>query len=457
MKFLTPLIPLVAALVLAGCANVATPEPHALPATPVAFKGPQAQAAAVQAQWWKTFGDAQLDALTEQALAHNTQIEQAAARLNESRALLRAAGSEQWPQLGLNGGAGRQTGQAARSQNVYGNLYTANASLSYEVDLIGRISDAKKAAALDARQSDALLQGTRLLVQAQVAQTYFALRALEAEQVLVRETVAAYRETLSLTERRYSGGDVSELDVARVRTEVSATESAAIDLDRRRAELEHALAVLTGAPASNFAVGAGAWGEVLPLVPAGVPSEVLTRRPDVVAAQAGWQAAQKRVDVAQKAWFPSFSLTAAAGGSSPELSSLFKTAGGLFGVQALASLPIFDGGRRVAGVESAAAHADGASAAYRERILVAFQDVEDQLSALQLLGQQAGVQQQAVASAVRATQLSDSRYRNGLVSQLELLDARRSELALRREALQIRAAQYQATVSLIKALGGGWA
>jgi len=458
MKKALLITPLVAALLLAGCASVATPEPHVLPTTPTSFKAATAaEAPALGATWWHQFGDAQLDALVEQALAHNTQIEIAADHVAEARAALGAASSTLWPQLGLSAGAGRQTGEAARAENTYGTLYTAGANLSYEVDVTGRLRDAKRAAALDAREREALLQSTRLLVQAQVAQTYFALRALEAEQALVRETIAAYRETLALTERRREGGDVSALDVDRVRTEVAANESAALDLDRRRAELEHAMAVLTGVPASSFAVATGDWDQALPGVPAGLPSELLTRRPDVVAAQAHWEAAQVRVSEARKAWFPNFTLTAEAGGASPALSNLFKTSGGLFGVEALASLPIFDGGRREAGIQGAAAQSDAASAAYRERILVAFQDVEDELSSLQLLARQADVQQEAVSSAERATRLSDSRYRHGLVSQLELLDARRSELALRRQALQIRAARYQATIGLIKALGGGWA
>lgn len=465
MNILTRLSTLAAALVLAGCANLATTEPHPLPATPAAFKGATpagaaATAATAQAQWWKSFGDAELDALTERALAHNTSLQAAAARLAQARALLRSANADRWPQLGANAGASRQGGDAARAQGSAGTIYSAGLALSYEVDVIGRIGDAARAASLDARAREALLESTRLLVQADVAQTYFALRALDAERALMRETVAAYQGTLQLTEKRHAAGDIAELDVARVRTEVAATESAALTLDRRRAELEHALALLTGEPAAAFALGEGQgaarWGQVLPVIPAGVPSEVLTRRPDVAAAQASLEAARARLGVAQKAWFPSLALTATAGGASPELSDLFKSSAGLWGINALLNLPLFDGGRREAGVQGAAARLDEASAGYREQVLVAFKDVEDQLSALQLLDRQSEVQRQAVASATRALQLSDSRYRNGLVSQLELLDARRSELALRRQALQVRAAQYQATVALIKALGGSW-
>jgi len=462
IKFL--LSPLAAALLLAGCASVATPEPHALPAVPAAFQTTQATGlnASAQAQWWKSFADPLLDELTERALAHNTSIQQAGANLAQARALLGRAQADRLPQLGASAGAARQGGDAARAAGTFGNSYTAGLNLSYELDLIGRIGRTRDAAELDAQAREALLQSTRLLVQADVAQSYFALRALDAERLLMSETVAAYEETLKLTEKRRAGGDIAELDVERVRTELASTRSQAIALDRRRAELEHALSVLVGELPGGLNVADAqtqatqVWGQVLPLVPAGVPSSVLERRPDVAAAQAGLKAAQIRLGVAQTAWFPSLALTGSAGGSSPQLSELFKQSAGLWGINGLLNLPLFDGGRREAGVHSAAAQMDAAAASYREQLLLAFQDVEDQLSALQLLDAQARVQGQAVASAARASQLSDARYRHGLVSQLELLDARRSELALRRQALQVRAAQYQATVGLIKALGGGW-
>jgi len=190
--------------------------------------------------------------------------------------------------------------------------------------------------------------------------------------------------------------------------------------------------------------------------PAGVPSTLLTRRPDVSAAQSSMLAAQARVGVAQAAWFPSLALTASGGYASPELGDLFQWSARAWGIGALLSLPLFDGGRREAGLRNASAELDASLADYRERVLVAFRDVEDQLAALRLLAEQAGAQERAVAAASRATVLSDSRYRNGFVSQLDLLDAQRSELTNRRQALQVKAAQYQATVGLVRALGGAW-
>jgi len=272
----------------------------------------------------------------------------------------------------------------------------------------------------------------------------------------VRETIAAYRGTLDLTERRYRAGDVAELDVARARTEVAATEADLLAIERRRTEIEHILAVLVGEVASTFDVSPGTWKTALPRIPAGVPSTVLARRPDVAAAQDRMLAAQQRAGVARAAWFPDVSLTANAGYASSELSDVFKWSARAWGVGALLSLPVFDGGRRDAGVKNADAILDENAARYREQVLVAFRDVEDQLSALRLLSEQAEAQDRAVSSAARATALSDARYRNGFVSQLDLLDSQRSELRNRRQALQVRSAQYQATVGLVRALGGGW-
>jgi multidrug efflux system outer membrane protein len=456
------LVPLVAALLLAGCASTANFTPTAAPAAPAAFKeldtrnaGATASAAQASGRWWAVFADPVLDGLIEHAYQDNTSIQLAAARLAQARALLREADAEKLPQVGVGAGASRGNDLIAGS-TANTTILSAGASVSWEPDLFGRLAKASNAAALDASARAALLQGARLAVESNVAQTYFVLRALDDERAIVRESVGAYRDTLRLTERRFAAGDVAELDLARVQAEVAATESQALALDRRRAQTEHALAVLLGATPSSFSLAEGTWSATLPSVPAGIPSTVLTRRPDVSAAQSEMRAAQLRVGVAQAAWFPDVSLTTNGGFASTDLGDLFKWSARAWGVGALLSLPVFDGGRREAGVQNANALWDAAAASYREQVLTAFQDVEDQLSELRLLTDQAGAQTQAVDAAARATVLSNSRYRNGFVSQLELLDARRSELANRRQAVQLRAAQYQATVGLIRALGGGW-
>ncbi len=455
------LVPLLAALVLAGCAGVPDLPRQAEP--PARFKEAGERwivAAPAEAQprgtWWKAFADPVLDGLVERAGANNTSIHEAAARLAQARALVRNADADRAPQVGLHAGASRQAGAGSAGGAQPGTLTSAGASLSYELDLFGRLARASSAASLDAQAREALLQSTRLLVQAEVAQTYLAIRALDSERALMRETVAAYTGTLRLTQRRHQAGDIAELEVVRVEADLAATESDTLALDRQRAQLEHALAVLVGDAASDFSLVAADWRTALPTIPPGVPATLLARRPDVSAAQSGMLAAQARVGVARAAWFPDISLTADGGYASPELGDLFKWSARSWGIGALLSLPLFDGGRREAGVQGAQAQLEAALAAYRGQVLVAFREVEDQLAALRLLQEQAQAQTRAVTAAQRATVLSESRWRNGVDSQLELLDARRSELRNRRQALQVRSSQYQATVALIRALGGGW-
>jgi multidrug efflux system outer membrane protein len=464
--FRSPLLPLVTALVLAGCSTTPAFAPTAAPEAPAAFKEagdrwinlPPA-GAQPRGEWWRVFADPALDELVARADAHSTSLQTAAARLAEARALLRDANASLWPQVGVAAGVARATiqpGQGGAPGQAF-NLGTAGVNASWEPDVFGKLAQARDAAALDARSRAALLQDTKLLVESEVAQAYFGLRALDAERLIVRRTVDAYRDTLRLTERRYQAGDVAELDLARAQAEVASTSSQAIALDRDRATHEHALAVLLGELPSTFALPmAAGWGDTPPVVPPGVPSTVLARRPDVAAAQLAMQAAEARAGVARKAWFPDIALTASAGYASTDLGRLFDWSARAWGIGALLSLPVFDAGRREAGVQAADAQWDAAAASYRDQVLGAFRDVEDQLSSLRLLASQAETQAEAVEAATRATALSDTRYRNGLVSQLELLDAQRSELADRRVAVQVRGAQYQATIGLIRALGGSW-
>jgi len=454
------LAPLVMALVLAGCASTAAIDTTQVPVAPTTFKeggiavATTARATQQQGAWWTVFADPALDGLIAKADANNNSIQVAAARLAQARALAGQADADRYPQLGIGVGATRQSNLT--TGNVAQTVVGVNANLSYEVDLFGKLSDGAKAATLDAASREALLRSTQLLVQADVAQTYLKLRALDTERELVRSTLLAYQNTLRLTEVRFREGDVAELDVARVRSEAAATESEALALDQRRAVLEHALAVMVGEVASQFAIAPASWSTALPVIPVGVPSTVLTRRPDIAAAQNTMQAAQARVGAAKAAWFPTFSLTSNGGSAAPEIQDLFKLSTQAWGVSALLSLPVFDGGRRTAAVQGANADLSLALSNYREQVLVAFRDVEDQLAALRLLADQSEAQSRSVTSSSRATVLSGSRYRNGLVSQLELLDAQRSELRNRRQALQVKEAQYLATVGLIRALGGGW-
>lgn len=407
-------------------------------------------------EWWRAFADPVLDDLEQRAAATNTDIALSGARLAQARAVLHAANAGLLPQLGLRNSFGRQGGPLINAAGGGGTLLTVASDFNYELDLFGRLRDVGRAADLDVQSREGLLQSARLLVQSEVARTYLELRALDAERAIVRSGVQAYRDTVGLTEKRLQTGSVAELDVVRARAELASVESDALALDRRRAELEHGIALLLGEVASSFSLPETEWKSALPMIPAGVPSTVLARRPDVSAAQRAMQAAQTRVGIANKAWFPTLSLTASGGYASPDLANLFSITSRFWAIGALLALPIFDGGRREAQLENVSADLDAAFALYRERILVAFRDVEDQLSGLRILAEHAQVEARGVEAASRATLLSESRYRSGLGSQLEVLDARRTELRTRRQALQVRGAQYQATVALVRALGGGW-
>ncbi|MBV8464735.1 MAG: efflux transporter outer membrane subunit [Burkholderiales bacterium] len=462
--------PLLLALALAGCATVPKLDANSTPHVPNTFKEADSQwtklpaaAAQPQGEWWKVFADPTLDNLIARADRDNLSIQAASARLSQARALFKQTDAERSLHVDASAGAVRQEGDNtalgshnAAGQPEPGSLGQVTLNASYEMDLFGKLAGASNAAALDANSKEALLASTRLIVQTDVAQTYFALRALDAERTLVRDTVKAYRGTQAVTERLYREGEVAELDFQRIQAQVAETESQALELDQRRATLEHALAVLVGEAASDFKLDEAGWDGTLPVIPAGVPSTVLARRPDVLAAESDLLAAETRVGVAKTAWFPSLTLTSYGGYASSQLHDFFRWPLRAWGIGALADLPIFDGGRRTAGINYADAQAGESLAHYREHVLTAFRDVEDQLSTLRILGQQSDVQARAVAASSRATVLSDSRYRNGQVSQLDLLDAQRNELSDRRLAVQVRSQQYQSTIALIRALGGSW-
>jgi multidrug efflux system outer membrane protein len=450
-----------AAILLSACATAPVKQAD-LPAPPAAFTGPQAAATApapTAGQWWLIFHDDVLDGLIARAMSANNDVALASAHLEQARALLGSARSDLWPQLSAGYSPSRSTylqppGKAANMQSV-------SADLSYEVDLFGRLNRAAKAADDDAKASAALLKDAQLLIQSRVAESYFALRALDEDRAIVADTLAAYRQSLAVTQHRYDEGDVAELDLARMKTEVASTEAAAAALDQQRAQALHALAVLVGEPASGFELEAQRWAQqpwagAVPVVPAGLPIDVLNRRPDLIAAEANLNAAAQRVGVAKAAWLPSLSLTAEGGYASPKLNNLFDPASATFTLAAALSQAVFDGGARKAGIDYARGGLDAAFASYRQTSLIAVQEVEDSLSDLDNLRRQEQAETDAVASASRAFDLSQTRYREGSSSQLDVLDAQRSYLTVRRDALRVRAAQYQASIALIRAIGGDW-
>jgi outer membrane protein, multidrug efflux system len=417
-------------------------------------------------EWWKIFNDPVLDRLEARASEANQSLKAAAARVQQARSILGITAADRYPQGDIGFGPTRQRPSAASQGLPDGTdtqtrtVWRAPLTASYEVDLFGRVASSVAAAQNDLAASEAGYGSVLLALQADVAQTYFTLRELDAELALLRDTVRLREDSVRLLQRRFDLGDISELDLARARTELSTARSDAIALERQRAQLEHALAVLTGSAPASFELETATLPSDMPGVPAGLPSALLERRPDIAAAQRTMAAANARIGVAKSAFFPSLILTGSAGFESNELSNLFQWSsrtwilGPLIGTAL--SMPIFDGGRNRANLNRAWATLDESVATYRQQVLVAFAEVEDNLSGLRLLRDQGDAARDALASASRALRLAETRYRSGATSYLDVIDAQRSLLTFQRLDTQIKGARAVSTVALIRALGGGW-
>ncbi|QCP53995.1 efflux transporter outer membrane subunit [Trinickia violacea] len=417
-------------------------------------------------QWWTIFGDAKLNDLEQQALAANQDLKAAAARVQQSRALLASARSAWFPQIDAGFGPTREHASPAsqflpqNSGGVATTLWRAQTTVSYEADLFGRVSSNVAASRADAQQSEALFRSVQLSLQADVAANYFSLRELDTEQDLYRRTVALREDGLQLVERRFKEGDISELDVAQARNSLATARADAVGIARQRAASEHSLAILLGKAPADFSFPETPLDPVTARVPPGLPSALLERRPDVAAAERAMQAANARIGLAKSAYFPQLDITGAFGFESATLGDLFKWSSRAFLLGPIAgtalTMPLFDGGKRKAGVQQANAQYDENVAQYRQQVLIAFREVEDNLSDLRLLDDQIHQQNEAVAASERASHLSDTQYKEGEVDYLNVLDGERTVLVSQVQASQLNGAQAVATVNLIRALGGGW-
>jgi outer membrane protein, multidrug efflux system len=406
-------------------------------------------------KWWAIFADPALDELIGRAEQGNTDIQLAAARLSQARAQVRVAAAAQRPQLSIGGNASKQTGALINAAGGGGTLYSLGGDLSYELDILGRLSKGKKAARLDAAAAGELVRAARLLIQADTAQAYFEIRTLDEERTALTGAAANERAALGILEARARNGLVSELDVVQARGALATISADLLALDRRRAEVEHSLAFLMGETPSKLDIG-GAVIAPPPQIPADIPSAVLARRADIAAAERRLGAATLRVGIAKASWLPQLSLTGSRGYASPSLGTLLQSATQNFGIGFLLSLPFLDGGRRAAALKGAKADVEVAAVEYRAQILTAFRDVENQLSAVRLLGDQSAVIATASAANLRAKDITEARHRNGMISRLAVLEANRTQLQSVRDAVQNKFARYVATIGLVRALGGGW-
>ena len=456
------------AAALAGCATVGPEFTEPAGGTAPAFRHAAAtgQAARLPAAWWTVFGDATLDSLEQRALRDNPGVKAAAQRLLQAQAQLGVVRAGQAPNVALGAGVSNARTSSETSQgialggrSIEGNNFSVGASLSYELDLWGRVRRVVEAADAQALAAQDDRDGVILLLSGQVAASYWQLRGLDADMAILRDALAARQEARQLVEARFRAGLSNELDVSRARIERANAEADLHEAQRQRNATEHALATLVGASPSAPLL-AGADGAALPLppaIPVGLPASLLQQRPDLAASVAQLRAANAQVGVAEGAFYPSLSLTSNFGFASEHLRDLASGGARQFSFGPLAlSLPVFDGGRNRANLALSKARYDEAVANHETRLLTAMREVEDALSDVQQRQQQGEVQAQSQQAAARALLVAKARYERGVSTYLDVTEAQRNALAADRAAAQIRTQRLLATVAVARALGGGW-
>ncbi|HET7439768.1 MAG TPA: efflux transporter outer membrane subunit [Terriglobales bacterium] len=454
-------------LVLSGCAvgprysRPSAPVPPAYKEEPPGWKMAQPGDQITRGKWWEIFGDAQLNTLEDQVSVGNQNLKAAFAQFEQARALVRLNRADYYPTVTAGVSVSRNRLSSNRgvatslSKNSYSDI-TVPVNVSYEPDLFGRIRRTVEASRAGAQASAGDLESLRLTLQSELAVDYFQLRTLDAEEQLLNDTVAAFEKALELTQNRYKGGVASAVDVAQAQTQLETTRAQAIDVHLQRSQFEHAIATLIGQPASTFSIPVAPWTLPPPVTPAGLPSDLLERRPDIAAAERRVAAANAEIGVARAAYFPLLTLSGSGGYESSKINNLFTGPSGFVSAGASAVVTAFDVGRRRAVSEQARAAYDQTVANYRETVLTAFQEVEDNLAALRILENEARTQDAAVAAAQNSLNLSTNRYKGGVVSYLEVITAQSIALTDERAAVDILRRRMTASVQLIKALGGGW-
>jgi NodT family efflux transporter outer membrane factor (OMF) lipoprotein len=329
-------------------------------------------------------------------------------------------------------------------------------SAAWEADLWGRLRRAVESGEASAQASAADLAAARLSAQAELASNYFQLRILDAQKQLLEDTVAAFQKSLDLTKNRYDAGVAAKVDLVQAETQLRSTQAQAIDTGVQRAQLEHAIAILIGKAPAGFSIAPAPLAVAMPRVPAGLPSELLERRPDVAAAERRVAAANAQIGVAKAAYFPSLTLSASYGSRSADASQWFTVPSRFWSIGPALAQSIFDAGLRRAQTEQAIADYDATVAGYRQAVLAGFQEVEDNLAALRILGEEAEVQEEAVRAARESVLLTTNQYKAGIVSYINVVTVQTTQLNNERTAVGILGRRLVAAVTLVKALGGGW-
>lgn len=415
----------------------------------------------IRGKWWEMFNDSRLNALEEQVNISNQNIAMADANFRAARAVVKESRSQYFPTVTTSPSivVSRSSSRTTQSNISAGHVitdYSLPFDASWEPDLWGRIRNTVSASASEAQATAADLENVRLSVQAELAFDYYQLRSIDAQKQLLDSTVVAYQQGLDLTRVRFQTGIASDEDVAQAETQLETTEAQATDLGINRAQLEHAIALLTGQPASTFSLSVAALPAEPPPIPIGIPSQLLERRPDIAASERRVAAANAQIGVTKAAFFPALTLNAAAGFAGTSIATWFTWPARFFSVGPTLAQTLFDKGRRAAANEQAYAEYDGTVANYRQTVLTAFQEVEDNLAALRILSRELEQQDAAVKSSERTLSLANDRYKSGIDSYLNVITAQTTLLAKQRTAVNLRMQQMTASVELIKALGGGW-
>jgi NodT family efflux transporter outer membrane factor (OMF) lipoprotein len=452
---------------LAGCsvgpryARPSAPDAPQFKELPPNWKAAQPNDQLAKGKWWEVFQDPQLNQLEEQINVSNQSLKAAQAQFEQARALVRVNRASYYPTItaGVAGSRNRVSTARANGQFTASNPYTdltIPVDLSYEIDVWGRVRHTVQAARANAQATAGDLESVSLSLHAELAADYFQVRTFDADAKLLDSTVASYTRALELTQSRYGGGVASQVDVAQAQTQLETTRAQAIDVRVARAQFEHAIAVLIGQAPAKFSLPSMPLTATPPMVPTGLPSDLLERRPDISAEERRMAVANEQIGIATAAYYPTISLSATGGFEGNSISNWFVGPGGFVSAGASAVETIFDAGRRRAVTDQTKFAYDQSVANYRQTVLTAFQEVEDNLAALRLLEDESRTQQGAVEAAERSLALSNNRYKGGVANYLEVTTAQTFALADERTLVQIAGRRMTASVQLIKALGGGW-
>jgi len=472
---LTSIVALILVLLLAGCTVGPKYVKPTVPMTatykeegPAAFKESEQWQPARPADqtsrgnWWEIFADPELNKLEEQIASSNQNLKVAEARFREARAAIRFNRAAQFPTISTVPSASYLKSSdfspnfPSKIQQSSKGDFVLPFDLSYELDLWGRVRRSVAAAREEAQATAADYETAKLSLEAELAMDYFELRSADAQKRLLDDTVKAYTDNVQLTLRRFKGGVAPRADVAQAQTQLDTTRVQDTDVTVQRAQFEHAIAVLIGKPPAEFSLDLAPLNYQPPSTPIGLPSELLQRRPDIAAAERRVAEANQQIGIARAVYFPTVTLGGTAGFAGSPASNWFGWPSGFWAVGPALAQTLFDAGRRRATSESARANYDAAVATYRQTSLTAFQEVEDNIAALRILENETQQQQQAVASAQESLQLFTNRYKGGVDTYLQVITAQTIELANERNAIDILRRRLDASVLLVKALGGGW-